>query len=138
MELYQLESLSMELLASLPSASLGVMNQTKGAGISAMNQRPAPKKPALQDWHRADIVAALRKAGWSLRKLATHHGYKQPTTLIKALDRPWPKGERLIASAIGVAPEAIWPSRYLLATKDSSSPTRTSPVRRSNSASGAA
>ncbi|EEJ2444476.1 helix-turn-helix domain-containing protein [Salmonella enterica subsp. enterica serovar 13,23:y:e,n,z15] len=25
---------------------------------------------------------------------------------------PWPKGERLIAEALGVAPEKIWPSRY--------------------------
>ncbi|WP_249891443.1 helix-turn-helix domain-containing protein [Mixta hanseatica] len=24
----------------------------------------------------------------------------------------WPKGERLIAEALGVAPEQIWPSRY--------------------------
>lgn len=103
-----------------------------------MNQRTAPKKPAPEDWHRADIVAALRKAGWSLRKLATHHGYKQPTTLIKALDRPWPKGERLIAGAIGISPEAIWPSRYLLETKDSSLPKRKSSMRRSNSASGVA
>ncbi|BBE11093.1 helix-turn-helix domain-containing protein [Halorhodospira halochloris] len=66
-----------------------------------------------QDWHRADIVAALRKSGWSLRSLATHHGYSSPTTLATALTRPWPKGERLIASAIGVEPKTIWPSRYV-------------------------
>ena len=35
------------------------------------------------DWHRADIIAELRK-----------------------------KGERIIASAIGVEPSEIWPSRY--------------------------
>lgn len=65
-----------------------------------------------QDWHRADIVAALRKAGWSLRRLSTHHGYASPTTLTNALDRPWPKGEKLIAEAIGIEPATIWPSRY--------------------------
>ncbi len=65
-----------------------------------------------QDWHRADIVASLRKAGWSLRRLSTHHGYSTPGTLTTALDRPWPKGERLIANAIGVHPWEIWPSRY--------------------------
>ncbi|EDY0584612.1 transcriptional regulator, partial [Salmonella enterica subsp. enterica] len=27
--------------------------------------------------------------------------------------RHWPKGERLIAEELGVAPEQIWPSRYL-------------------------
>ncbi|WP_139385313.1 helix-turn-helix domain-containing protein, partial [Salmonella enterica] len=26
--------------------------------------------------------------------------------------RHWPKGERLIAEALDVAPEDIWPSRY--------------------------
>jgi Ner family transcriptional regulator len=26
--------------------------------------------------------------------------------------RPWPKGEWLIANAIGVHPAEIWPSRY--------------------------
>lgn len=29
-----------------------------------------------EDWHRADIVAALRKAGWSLRRLSRYHGYE--------------------------------------------------------------
>lgn len=77
-----------------------------------MNQQHDPKKPARLDWHRADIVAALRKAGWSLRRLSKHHGYASGTTLTTALDRPWPKGERLIAAALGVAPQDIWPSRY--------------------------
>ncbi|RCW62602.1 Nlp family transcriptional regulator [Marinobacter nauticus] len=77
-----------------------------------MTEKSTPKKASPKDWHRADIVAALRKAGWSLRKLAVHHGYSSPTTLTTALDRPWPKGERLIADAIGIDPETIWPARY--------------------------
>lgn len=64
-----------------------------------------------QDWHRADIVAALRKAGWSLRRLSRYHGY-EAGSLGQALKRPWPRAERLIAEAIGVSPEAIWPTRY--------------------------
>lgn len=71
-----------------------------------------PKKQPLVDWHRADIVAELRKAGWSLRRLSLHHGYTSATTLTNALERRWPKGERLIAEAIGVDPAIIWPSRY--------------------------
>lgn len=82
-----------------------------------MSEPRRPKKAVPEDWHRADIVAALRKAGWSLRALATHHGYSSPTTLIAALDRRWPKGQNLIAEAIGVDPAVIWPSRYL--SKDS-------------------
>lgn len=77
-----------------------------------MNEKSASKKASPEDWHRADIVAAVRKAGWSLRKLATHHGYSCATTLTVALDRHWPKGERLIADAIGTDPMTIWPSRY--------------------------
>tara|TARA_R110002012_G_scaffold309795_1_gene517075 strand:+ start:1243 stop:1539 length:297 start_codon:yes stop_codon:yes gene_type:complete len=77
-----------------------------------MNEKSASKKANQEDWHRADIVAAVRKAGWSLRKLAKHHGYSSATTLTVALDRPWPKGERLIAEAIGIDPDTIWPSRY--------------------------
>ncbi|MGE4406454.1 helix-turn-helix domain-containing protein [Pseudomonas sp.] len=77
-----------------------------------MTKRTSPKKASLKDWHRADIVAALRKAGWSLRRLATHHGYASPTTLSVAMERPWPKGQQLIADAIGIDPAEIWPSRY--------------------------
>ncbi|WP_233358209.1 helix-turn-helix domain-containing protein [Vibrio cholerae] len=25
---------------------------------------------------------------------------------------PWPKGERIIAEAIGMTPQEVWPSRY--------------------------
>lgn len=75
-----------------------------------MNTR-APEKKAAVDWHRADIVAALHKKGWSLRKLSTEAGLS-PGALNNALDRPWPKAERIIAAAIGEQPEAIWPSRY--------------------------
>lgn len=75
-----------------------------------MNTQPAVKK-AAQDWHRADIVAALHKKGWSLRKLSQEVGLSAGA-LNNALDRPWPKAERIIAAAIEEAPETIWPSRY--------------------------
>lgn len=64
-----------------------------------------------QDWHRADVIAALHKQGWSLRKLAEAHKI-HPSTLKSALDKPYPKSERIIASAIGVRPEEIWPARF--------------------------
>ena len=68
------------------------------------------KKTAQNDWHRADILAELRKNGWSLRSLA-EEGNVSYNTLKSALDRPYPKMERLIANAIGVAPEVIWAGR---------------------------
>jgi len=77
-----------------------------------MSKLTHPKKQPSQDWHPADIKAALEKAGWSLSRLSLHHGYATRTTLKTALHRSWPKGERLIAEAIGVEPTVIWPSRY--------------------------
>lgn len=64
-----------------------------------------------QDWHQADIIAALRKRGTSLAAVSREAGLCS-TTLANALTRSWPKGEWLIAEAIGVAPNEIWPSRY--------------------------
>lgn len=65
----------------------------------------------LNDWNRADIKAALEKAGWSLRQLSISYGLT-PKTFQHALHRPYPKAEAAIASAIGVLPQVIWPSRY--------------------------
>lgn len=68
------------------------------------------KKAGLHaDWHPADVVAALHKRGWSLRRLAAAHGY---ATIHPALRVRWQQAERIIADAIGVHPRAIWPSRY--------------------------
>ncbi|EBZ5784850.1 transcriptional regulator [Salmonella enterica subsp. enterica serovar Lawndale] len=64
------------------------------------------------DWHSADIIAALKKRGTSLSAVSRKSGLAS-STLANALIRRWPKGERLIAEALGTAPEQIWPSRYL-------------------------
>ncbi|EAA9217852.1 transcriptional regulator [Salmonella enterica] len=63
------------------------------------------------DWHSADIIAALKKQGTSLSAVSRQAGLAF-STLANALTRRWPKGERLIADALGVSPEQIWPSRY--------------------------
>ncbi len=76
-----------------------------------MKASSEPKKQPKKDWHKADIIAALSKKGWSLSKLSIHHEYAR-TTLAKVLRLPWPKGQRFIAEAIGVPPQKIWPSRY--------------------------
>jgi len=68
-------------------------------------------QPLLVDWHPADVVAAVRKAGWTLRRLSVHHGY-HPASLQSALHRRWPRAQALIAEAIGREPAEIWPSRY--------------------------
>lgn len=61
--------------------------------------------------HRADIIAALKKKGLSLSKLGKEHNLS-PYTLKNALDKPYPKGEKIIANAIDMKPESIWPERY--------------------------
>lgn len=63
------------------------------------------------DWHSADIIAALKKRGTTLSAVSRKSGLAS-STLMNALVRRWPKGERLIAEALDVAPEKIWPSRY--------------------------
>lgn len=63
------------------------------------------------DWHSADIIAALKKRGTSLAALSRKAGLAS-STLANALSRSWPRGEKLIADALGISPEIIWPSRY--------------------------
>ena len=69
------------------------------------------KNQIHDDWHPADIIAGLRKKGTSLSAVSREAGLAS-STLANALNRRWPKGERLIADALGVTPEEIWPSRY--------------------------
>lgn len=76
-----------------------------------MKTRTAATQSIADDWHPADVKAALEKAGWSLRRLSVHHGFK-PESLAKALRHPWPRAESLIAAAIHESPERVWPSRY--------------------------
>jgi len=60
---------------------------------------------------RPGILAELKRNGWSLRSLSIANGYR-PKSIENALRRPWPRGENIIAAAIGVAAEELWPDRY--------------------------
>ncbi|MBI0094456.1 DNA-binding protein [Gilliamella apicola] len=64
------------------------------------------------DWHPADIIAALKKKGTTLANLSRQSGLSS-STLSNALARPWTKGEFIIAQALDVEPNEIWPSRYI-------------------------
>lgn len=80
--------------------------------MSTLNitKKPA-QQPTLQDWSKAKTKAALEEAGWTLRQLSIAHGYS-PTAIKNALHTAWPRAEAIIAAAIGVAPQVIWPTRY--------------------------
>ncbi|TCZ24279.1 helix-turn-helix domain-containing protein [Pantoea agglomerans] len=67
--------------------------------------------PPLSDWHRADILAAVKKKGGTIVQLSTEAGLA-PGTLSNVFTTPWPKGERIIARFIGIPACQIWPKRY--------------------------
>jgi Ner family transcriptional regulator len=72
----------------------------------------AARSAGHQDWHPADVLAALKKRGKTLAGISIAHGY-HATAAGKALKHRWPAMEAVIAAAIGVKPEEIWPSRYV-------------------------
>jgi Ner family transcriptional regulator len=68
------------------------------------------------DWHPADVIAALHKAGWSLRQIAFKHGVGE-STIRTALRNSSPRSERLIAEILNLPVAAIWPERERLRTE---------------------
>lgn len=65
---------------------------------------------AQEDMHAADVIAALHKRNLSLRQIAQANGYAH---ISRVLYGPWLAAEQLVAKALGVKPQEIWPSRYL-------------------------
>lgn len=73
-----------------------------------MNNDP---KKTPKNWHRSYIGARLKMKGTNTAKLSREHGYACDA-LKNAYVQKWPKAEQIIAKAIGVKPEDIWPERY--------------------------
>lgn len=69
------------------------------------------KRQRTGDWHPAQVVAAVRMAGTSIRQLSLANGLAEHT-LKECLRRSYPKAEAIVAKAIGRSVEEIWPSRY--------------------------
>ena len=70
------------------------------------------QEPIARDWSKEEIKAALTKRGLTLKGLTLAHGYRSVDVCAQALQRPYPKAERIIANAIDLHPAIIWPSRY--------------------------
>lgn len=70
------------------------------------------KKTNREDWHPADIKAALHKKGITLAGIAKAYGLTDSTSLSSTFLRSYPVNERRIAAALGVHPKELWPSRY--------------------------
>lgn len=69
------------------------------------------KKPASQDWHRADVIAAFKKRGTTITRVARELGMCD-SYLNQATFKPYPKAEQILAKFLGMNPQDIWPSRY--------------------------
>jgi Ner family transcriptional regulator len=59
-------------------------------------------------WHRADVMAAVRKRGSNLAKIARGVGLSR-TTMYWAFIRPHPRANRAIADFLGVPLNELWP-----------------------------
>lgn len=59
-------------------------------------------------WHRADVLAAVRKRGANLAMLARGVGLK-PQSMYWAMFSPHPRANRAIAAFLGVPLCEIWP-----------------------------
>ncbi len=66
---------------------------------------------AHSDWHPETIKAEIHKRGLSLRALSVQAGYNKDS-LKSVLRTPCRPYQQIIADALGLPPESIWPSRY--------------------------
>lgn len=70
------------------------------------------KKPRnKQGWEKEYIKYRIRQQFGTFRALAKQAGVI-PEYLYGTLNHPQPKGEGIIARALGVSPAEIWPERY--------------------------
>lgn len=69
------------------------------------------KGHSVLDWHPETIKAEIHKKGLSFRVLSVQAGYKADSlkTVLRTPCRPY---QQIVAAALGVSPETIWPSRY--------------------------
>lgn len=69
------------------------------------------KEELVPDWHPEIIKAEIHKLGLSFRTLSLQAGYSKDS-LKSVLRTPCKPYQQIVADALGVPPEVIWPSRY--------------------------
>lgn len=79
--------------------------------ITATSDRRKKPRFTGEDWHPADIKAAMAKAGYTFARASREYGYGA-NSLNMVLWKPWSQAEEIVAIIIGVRPQVIWPSRY--------------------------
>ncbi|MGX5053153.1 helix-turn-helix domain-containing protein [Enterobacter asburiae] len=77
--------------------------------MSRKEDLPADWHP--DDMHPEDIKAEIRKRGLSLSELSRRNGYAEGSlkSVLRTKSKPY---QQIVADALGVSPEDIWPSRY--------------------------
>lgn len=71
----------------------------------------AKTSPNAEDWSPDRIKMAVYEIGISIRELSRLGG-AAANVCGAALARPHARGEQIIARALGIPPQEIWPSRY--------------------------
>ncbi len=66
------------------------------------------------DWLWPDVKAAIEKRGTNLAGISRRAGYHRSAAQ-QVRYRSWPEMQAVIAAAINVTPQTIWPSRYYVA-----------------------
>jgi Ner family transcriptional regulator len=106
------------VIAKPPRARASLQPTAGGRAALRSTMGDVPRRHAAskasagaEDWHPADVLAALKKRGRSLSGLSVENGYNA-SAAGKALKQPWPAMELIIATALQMTPQEIWPSRY--------------------------
>ena len=86
----------------------GLQRYTNGTIVWDMPAPTIPKNPAHR---RAWILYQLRLRGETLGTLAKRHGVSRKSTST-AMTRSYPRMEQIIAAAIDLSPQTVWPERY--------------------------
>ncbi|MCC3246186.1 helix-turn-helix domain-containing protein [Methylocystis sp. WRRC1] len=86
-------------------------------------------------WHRADIHAAVRKAGTNLARIGESIGLRRQTMYWALFSKPNPKANMAIANVIGVPVHLLWPQWYdvdgkIISTRPIPKPARDLTARR--------
>jgi len=70
--------------------------------------------PHPPGWHPEDTKAALRKLGWTQQRIADELDLCRRTVLLTIRNGRSERVCEFISKLLGVQPQDIWPSRYLL------------------------
>lgn len=63
-------------------------------------------------WHPQDIIAGIRKSGWTHQKIAGHLGLSRSTVTLSIKTGSSPPVRAFIAELIGVSEAELWPFRF--------------------------